>query len=152
MRILPVVRSASHIAVRLLALGTLAYGGASFFVEGSRATRLWAQTDTVPAPLVVLLSVSFSVCVLMGPKIWAAGFRAARPLAIALAVTCMADAMVWLRLVGSGRIQATVPIPVGLLTGALLLIWAHTARPVRVPIAARTQRDMWNKVLDRAYP
>lgn len=148
-----VIRSSSQIAVRVLAVATLAFAGAALFFEHISPTRLWRQTDTVPQIVVLALSLAFAVCVLPGPRLWAAGYRAARPLAVILAVACVADAMVWLRLVGSGRIQVELALPIGLLTAALLLVFAHTARVVPIPAAVRTQRDMWNKVLDRrAYP
>ena len=147
-----VVRCSAQIAVRLLAIATLAYGGAALFFSEIEATRLWAQTDTVPTLVLLAVSVAFSVCVLVGPRLWAAGYRAARPLAVVLAIACVADAMVWLRLVGGGRVQSAFPVPIGLLTGALLLVWLHTARATPIPASVRTQRDMWNKVLDRAYP
>lgn len=152
MRAVPsIVRHASAILVRLLGLGTLAYAGAALFSDVN-PVALWAQTDTVPALVLLALSVPFAVCVVAGPKLIASAHRIARPLATTLAVACFADAMVYLRAVGSGRMQVDLPIPVGLLTGTLLLVFARTSRYVPVPRSARTQRDLWNKVLDRAYP
>ena len=145
-----VIRHAVQVLVRLLALGTLAYAGASLFDSTIRPTALWAQTTTVPPVLVLLLSLAFSVAVLMGPKLWPAGHRAARPLGLALAVACFADAMVWMRLVGGGRVATSFPVPIGLVTGVLVVLWIHTARRAPVPASVRTQRDLWNKVLEQA--
>ncbi len=108
-------------------------------------TWLWLRGGALPPLVVTFLAAAFSAAVLIGRRLHPQGLRTARGLAAALAVCCLADAFVFLALVRRGAIETTLPIPLSLLFGVLLLLWSLTARS-STQRGPANRRMLWHHV------
>ncbi|MDJ0976550.1 MAG: YdcF family protein [Planctomycetota bacterium] len=114
-------------------------------------TWLWLRGGALPPLAATLLAAAFSVAVLVGRRMHPRGLRVARGIALLLAVACLADAIVFFTLVARGAIESALPVPLSLLVGLLLLVWALTARPPERQVAPN-RRMLWHQVARGTLP
>jgi len=146
------LRALFDTGAKALALFALANLLLAAFSARWDATWLWVQGGALPAGLVHTLAILFAVGVLF--------LRARHPMlaflvrgvALLLAVACLADAFVFYRLLASGRINSSIPLPLSLVVAILLLGWAVTARPAPLHGEGGTRRALWIRVLDQTAP
>lgn len=114
-------------------------------------TWLWLRAGALPPTAATLLAGAFSVAVLLLRPAHARGLAVARVLALLLAIGCFADAIVFFALLARGTIASTLPVPLSLPLGALLLLWGVTARP-RERRQPANRRMLWHHVVRGGLP
>lgn len=114
-------------------------------------TWLWLRGGALPPHVTTPLAAAFSIAVLAGRRVHRHGLRVARVLAAAVAACCLADAFVYFALLRRGTIQTSMPVPLSLLLGLLLLLWALAARPPE-PRATANRRMLWHQIAGGTMP
>jgi len=151
-RCMSVARWGSTAAVRALAIFALANVALGLASPAWNANELWIQAGVLPAWLVQILVVTFASGVLLLHRPSATIHRILRSLGLLLGLACLTDAVAFYRLLGQGRITSALPVPLSLLLGLLLLVWALL--PSRRPRAphARSRRALLLRVLAQGAP
>ncbi len=147
-----VVRWVSDACVRTLAVFALANLLLGLFSPNWDVNHLWIQAGVLPGWLVQALVVAFALSVLLVRRAHPLARLGVRGLAILLAGACLADAFGYYRLLADGRIASSFPVPLSLVLGLLVLVWALLPRRRHVASRSRTRRALWIRVLDQSAP
>ncbi len=124
---------------------------ASFVTSTPLPERLLSPGGALPFWISALLAALFGLSLVLGPSIHRGYRDVARILAVLLAVACLADGLTYFRHIAAGRVHATLPIPLSLLLGLLLLFWA-SARPRQRRMSVKGEDALWMKIADQAHP
>ena len=116
----------------------------------SISERLVSPGGALPHWVPATLAALFGLLLLVGPSIHRGYRDVTRFIAVLLAVTCLADGLTFYRQLAAGKLEASLPIPLSLLLGVLLLVWA-SSRPRLRRQAVRGDDALWMKIADQAH-
>lgn len=140
-----------EVGVRVLALFALLNVVLGLLSERWDANWLWIQGGAVPRPVVTALVLVFALGVLFGRRRPSVHF-ATRTIAVLLAIACLADAISFFRLLARGQIHSSLPVPLSLALGGLLLGWALFGAAGADTRGGRTRRALWIRVMQHGAP
>ena len=140
-------------AVRVLAVAMLAHVGMVVMRTEYDGVHPFQAAGPIPIVLVHIVMVAFAFALLLLRRRVRGGTRTARFFASLLAMVCVVDALVWFRRLGAGELTTRVPVPLTLLVAVLLYFWVIARKTRRSRASAgRSERVLWNKMLDSASP
>ena len=151
-RTLSMARSATDAAVRALALFALANLALGLTSTQHDANDIWIRAPFAPPWLVQALVLAFALGVLLARRLAPAPTLVVRGLALLLALACFADAYAYYRLLVAGAIASSLPVPLSLAVGLLLVAWVAARGRRQVTSTHHTQRGILLRVLEHSSP